>query len=102
MVSRAIIRRHSPLCINLDYAESVPYGDPNEEDQLRADPDGARARLGWVIFDSPGDQPVGRTVPLSEEFLDQLLPRTQQIFCCDAAAGFVVPFNQLTSSGIAM
>jgi hypothetical protein len=59
---------------------------------MQEDPDGARARRGWVIFD--GDStPVGGTIPLKEDFLDWLLPREQQIFCCEACAGWIVPCN---------
>ena len=40
--------------------------DRDEARQLAEDPDGARARLGWVVFDAaaPAMQPVGRTLPL--------------------------------------
>ena len=53
-----------------------PYNEP-------APLDGIRCRMGWVIFDSMRNRPIGGSMSIGEDLLSQWQPRKQQVFVAE-------------------
>ena len=69
-----------PLIIYSDAMFQPEYWDVPEAQRIQP-------RMGWVIFDPISkDKPRARTMEIPHAALELVLPRTQQIFACEALA----------------